>query len=121
MKKQNGGIPFNCIFPTSKPTSWADDHIEITSIFGIGRDKRYSILGGKLMSDEWGYPNIGVAICDCPSGGHDLVFLDYRECGKYGEPKVVHVDQENDYKITVLSNTFEEFICGLINERERID
>ena len=68
------------------------------------------------MIDEWEYPAIGVAICDCPSAGHDMIFLDYRECGPQGEPKVVHVDQENDYKITHLADTFEEFICGLENE-----
>lgn len=34
------------------------------------------------MIDEWEYPAIGVAICDCPSAGHDMVFLDYRDCGK---------------------------------------
>lgn len=68
------------------------------------------------MIEEWGYPNIGIAICDCPSAGHDMVFLDYRECGRQGEPKVVHIDQEHDYEITFLANNFEEFICGLVND-----
>lgn len=46
MKSQNGGIPKNCRFPTKEPTSWADDHIAISGIFGIGRDKEYSLCGG---------------------------------------------------------------------------
>ncbi len=68
------------------------------------------------MIDEWEYPAIGVAICDCPSAGHDMIFLDYRACGPQGEPAVVHVDQENDYKITHLADSFEEFVRGLEHE-----
>jgi len=117
MKQQNGGIPVNTCFPTTTPT-WGDNYAEISSIMGIGRDKSYSICGGlgsQFMIDEWGYPPIGVAICDCPSAGHDMIFLDYRECGPKGEPQVVHVDQERDYKITFLANTFEDFVRGLVN------
>lgn len=119
MKQHNGGIPVNTCFPTDEPTTWAEDHVAIAGIMGIGRDKDYSIcgsLGSQFMIDEWEYPAIGVAICDCPSAGHDMIFLDYRECGPQGEPKVVHVDQENDYKITHLADSFEEFICGLEDE-----
>ena len=73
-------------------------------------------LGSQFMIDEWEYPAIGVAICDCPSAGHDMIFLDYRACGPQGEPAVVHVDQENDYKITHLTDSFEEFVRGLEHE-----
>ena len=45
-----------------------------------------------------------------------MIFLDYRACGPQGEPAVVHVDQENDYKITHLADSFEEFIQGLEHE-----
>ena len=45
MKQHNGGIPFNTCFPTDKPTSWADDHVAITGIFGIGREKPNSLCG----------------------------------------------------------------------------
>lgn len=47
-----------------------------------------------------------------------MIFLDYRECGPQGEPKVVHIDQEYDYDITPLADSFEEFIRGLVNEEE---
>src|SRR5439155_26645610 len=39
MKTQNGGIPCNTCFPTKVPTSWAKDHVAITGIFGVGREK----------------------------------------------------------------------------------
>lgn len=121
MKQHNGGLPTKTAFPTSIPTSWADDHIAITGIMGIGRKKIYSIcgeLGSQFMVDEWGYPTIGVALCDCPSAGHDMVFLDYRECGTQAEPKVVHIDQEGDYEITPLADNFEDFIRGLVSEND---
>jgi hypothetical protein len=119
MKMHNGGIPFKTLFPTAEATSWADDHIAITGISGIGRDKTYSLcgeLGSQFMIDEWGYPDFGVYVCDCPSAGHEMVLLDYRKHGKNGEPEVVHVDQESDYKITFLAKDFETFIKGLVSE-----
>ncbi|MEQ2398161.1 immunity protein Imm33 domain-containing protein [Merdimmobilis hominis] len=119
MKQHNGGIPVNTCYPCDEPTSWAEDHVAITGILGIGREKSYSLcgnLGSQFMIDEWEYPAIGVAICDCPSAGHDMIFLDYRACGPQGEPAVVHVDQENDYRITHLADSFEEFIRGLEHE-----
>jgi hypothetical protein len=119
MKLHNGGIPVNTCFPTSEPTSWADDHIEISGFFCIGREKDYSLcgkMGSQFMIDIWEYPDIGVVICDCPSAGHDLVMLDYRKCGKNGEPEVVHIDQEYDYNVTFLAKDFETFVRGLVNE-----
>lgn len=118
MKLHNGGIPKNTCFPTATETSWAEDHIAITSIMGIGRTKTYSLcgdLGSQFRIDEWGYPEIGVYICNCPSAGHDMVMLDYSDCGKEGEPTVVHIDQENDYYKTFLAKDFESFIRGLVS------
>lgn len=121
MKHQNGGVPKNTCFLTEESTSWAEDHIAITGILGIGREKSYSLcgdLGSPFMIEEWGYPDIGVVICDCPSAGHDLVMLDYRACGRDGEPEVIHVDQEDDYEITFLADNFEAFVRGLVSEEE---
>ncbi len=124
MQVQNGGFSKKSAFPTSTPTSWADDHIAIEGFLSIGWDKTYSLcgkLGSRFMMEEWGYPDIGIAICDCPSAGHDMVFLDYRECGPQGEPKVVHIDQEDDYYITPLADSFEAFIRGLVDEEDYWD
>jgi hypothetical protein len=121
MRTHNGGIPVNTRFPTSEATSWADDHVAITGILGIGRTKANSLcgeFGSPFMIAEWGYPAIGVYVCDCPSAGHDMVLLDYSACGPQGEPTVAHVDQEADYAITYLAPDFETFIRGLVNEEE---
>jgi hypothetical protein len=42
-----------------------------------------------------------------------MLCLDYRSCGPEGEPQVVHIDQENDYEITFVAESFEAFIRGL--------
>lgn len=118
MKFQNGGLSRLTCFPKNKPTSWAEDHIAITGFYGIGRDKFYSLCGrasSTFMIEEWEYPAIGVYICDCPSAGHDLILLDYSKCGKSGEPEVIHVDQEYDYKITFLAKDFETFVRRLVS------
>ena len=70
------------------------------------------------MIEKWGYPWIGVPIADTPAGGHEQVMLDYRACGKRGEPQVVYVDQEDDYSITFVASDFETFIRGLVKESE---
>ncbi|MDE5733911.1 MAG: SMI1/KNR4 family protein, partial [Duncaniella sp.] len=117
IKQQNGGIPVNNIYsPVGNNCAKA-----ITGIFGIDRNKPCSVcgeVGSQFMIDEWGYPAIGVAICDCPSAGHDMVFLDYRECGPTGEPKVVHIDQESNFKTTLLAENFELFIRGLKKDKD---
>lgn len=116
MKSQNGGLANKSVFPTAEANSWADDHVAITGIMGIGRERTYSLCGergSQFMIDEWGYPAIGVYFADCPSAGHDMILFDYSNCGKDGEPEIVHVDQENDFKKTFLAKDFETFIRGL--------
>ena len=121
MRNQNGGIPNRCAFPTQQRTSWAEDHVAITGLFSLGREKMYSLCGehgSRFMIEEWGYPNIGIYFADCPSAGHDMIGLDYRQCGKDGEPQIIHVDQEYDYKITFLAPDFETFIKGLVDDSQ---
>lgn len=45
-----------------------------------------------------------------------MIMLDYSACGKTGEPTVVHVDQEDDYRVTFLAPDFESFIRGLVSD-----
>lgn len=116
--RNGGGVERSC-YPMKEATCWAEDHIAITGIYAIGRTARYSLfgnLGWTFMRDEWGYPSWGVGIADTPSGGHEMIMLDYRECGPQGEPGVVHVHQEGDYEVTPVAPDFATFIRGLVTE-----
>lgn len=117
IKQHNGGRLNRCICPTTHKTSWADDHAEITAIFGIDKN-RPSIFETKFYQDDWGYPDIGLAIGSTPTAGHTMVFLDYSKCGRDGEPSVVDIDQEGNYETTILADNFEEFINKLITRDE---
>lgn len=112
MKQHNGGLikktDFLVTISNSWKIVWVTKFIKINSICDENQ----------FMKDDWGYPDIGVAICDTPSAGHEMIFLDYRECGRQGEPKVVHIDQELDYEITLLADNFEDFIRGLVDSEE---
>jgi hypothetical protein len=88
-------------------------------LFNTGHNKDNSLsgdYGSRFWIEEWGYPDVGIYFADCPSAGHDMILLDYRKCGKNGEPEVAHVDQEHDYKITFLAKDFESFVKGLVHE-----
>ena len=47
-----------------------------------------------------------------------MIMLNYSACSKTGEPTVVHVEQEFDYKITFLAENFESFIKSQVNENQ---
>lgn len=126
LRVKNGGSPKRKCFPTGL-AGWADDHVEISGIRGIGgtwgidSEQR----GNRFMIQEWGYPDIGILFGQTPSAGHDGVMLDYSECGQNGEPRVIHVDTEVDEpRIRVLAPDLETFLLGLVDcgpFHERID
>lgn len=120
MKKHNGGIPILNCYPTKQKNSWAKDHVMIGRFFTLGVDEESidGALGDGHWKSEWGYPDIGVAICDTRTSGHQLIFLDYLKYGKEGEPRVSLVDERNKFSITVLANHFEEFVTSLCDESE---
>lgn len=112
MRMQNGGWVDKGKFPFSDDP---DDAFYLDSILGIGRQK-YCLLGkfgSKFWLEEWEYPPIGIAFGETPSAGHEMFFFDYRLCGQEGEPSVVLVNQESDYRIIPLADNFEEFINKL--------
>ena len=111
LNNHNGGVlNKNCFINND------GECVYVTGIYGIDRDKKKSIFGefgNEFWMSKWEYPPIGVVVADTISGGHDMIFLDYRECGPTGEPKVVRVDQEGDYSITLLADSFGDFIKQL--------
>ena len=118
LNNHNGGVlNKNCFINNN------GDCVYVTGIYGIDRDKKYSLLG-EMGNEFWiskvKYPPIGIVVADTISGGHDMIFLDYRECGPTGEPKVVRVDQECDYSITPLADNFGDFIKNLYFNIEEI-
>ncbi|MGW2597331.1 SMI1/KNR4 family protein [Streptomyces klenkii] len=115
LRRRNGGVPRHRCCPTSFPTSWADDHFEISGIRGIGGVwgiDSSSGRGSSYLIAEWGYPEIGVVICDTPSAGHDTVMLDYSECGPDGEPAVAYIDEDRIPRR--VAQSFGEFFARLI-------
>jgi hypothetical protein len=117
IKQQNGGMVNRCIFPCGYKTGWSDDHIEITDILGIDKNKP-SIFGTGYLQSEWGYPEGYLNIANTPVSGHLEVFLDYREAGPNTDPPVVSIDQEDNYKVTLLAESFGDFIRNLITKDE---
>ncbi len=113
---RNGGALARTAFLVDESFGRADDLVEVEALYAIGRTAPHSLLGTystRFWLEEWGYPDLGVVVVDTPSAGHELVMLDYRACGPRGEPAVVHVDQEADYRILPLAPDFVTFIRGL--------
>ena len=119
MKLHNGGVPRRRYFPAEEDLNGGGQEIEITGIFGIGRDKKKSLCGtsgSRSIIEKGDYPEIGVVICDTPSDT-GVVMLDYRESGNDGEPEIVYVDKASR-QIVTLAPSFDVFINGLVSGRE---
>lgn len=117
--ERNGGVPLRRCFKTNVATSWAPSHVEVSAIRGISGRWGVDSLGGlgsQEMIAEWGYPPVGIVICDTPSAGHDTIMLDYSRCGPGGEPSVVYVDE--DRTLVALAKDFSAFIENLVDCEE---
>ena len=124
MRIQNGGELKKNTFEGPFQRNWERPLFNVLGIYGVDSSKKYSLCGqygNKFWIEEWKYPNVGIAICETSTGGHDMIFLDYSDCGPEGEPCVVHIDQEGDYEITYLADNFKDFIDGLFAYEEDED
>ncbi|MFI2025846.1 SMI1/KNR4 family protein [Streptomyces olivaceoviridis] len=78
LRQRNGGRVAAGLraFPTSAPTSWADDHVPFEYLMGIGqRDRTLSLLDSAYLIEEWGLPTSLVLLS---SDGPCWIGLDYR-------------------------------------------
>ncbi|MFF9573204.1 SMI1/KNR4 family protein [Streptomyces sp. NPDC014685] len=117
LRAQNGGRVSDSrnAFPVSRPTSWSPDHVPFDSVMGIGRRQRMlSMLDSPYLVEEWGLPAAVVVIS---GDGHYWIGLDYRSCGRHGEPSVAWLDAEDNSELTLAPN-FHFFIKGLTSARE---
>lgn len=108
---RNGGrpaAPFTA-FPTSRRTSWAEDHVPFEEMFGIGPvGSEDGLLGNAYLCEEWEIPDGLVLIS---GDGHYWIALDYRKA-KGGEPAVCWYDTD-ERKSLGLAATFDAFVAGL--------
>jgi len=113
LKLQNGGYTKGFAFPMKQRTSWSEDHIPLSELFGIVIDSNLesaqNIMDTAYITTEWGLPEKQVLLS---GDGHYWVTLDYRESIN---PSVRWIDTECDEDILV-AESFDEFINGLVSE-----
>ncbi|WP_456265294.1 MULTISPECIES: SMI1/KNR4 family protein [unclassified Bacillus (in: firmicutes)] len=98
----NGGFTVRNAFPTEKPNSWADDHVQFDHLRGIAKGD--GIMTSPRLSDELELPQGLIFI----SGeGDTWIAMDYRETKEH--PPIHYFDLEMgvDFK---LADTFDDFI-----------
>lgn len=112
LRIQNGGYTRGFVFPTTIRTSWAEDHVPLNELFGIG-GKELSLVGGHnildtgYMTKEWGLPTKQVLLA---GDGHWWITLDYRMSNV---PSVSWIDVEVDEDM-LLARSFEDFLAGIL-------
>jgi hypothetical protein len=117
LRDQNGGLVASSrdAFPASRPTSWAPDHVPFDVVMGIGhREQTLSLLDSPYLVEEWGLPTDVVLVS---GGGHYWIGLDYRTCGRHGEPSVAWFDADDNSELA-LAPDFRSFIDGLTSVSE---
>lgn len=113
LRCQNGGYVTDdfAACPTTRATSWADDHVILNEIAGIGSTEVLSLLDSPYLNEEWGQPPELVLLS---GDGHWWIALDYRQCEPGGEPPVVFYENESEpHDELRLATSFREFVCLL--------
>lgn len=108
LKEQNGGTLRLDAYPTSEPNSWADDHVNVSGLYGISFDENESsILESHYLIQEWDMPENIVLLS---GDGHTWIALDYRNVAE--NPPVIFIDNEFEGIIELAPN-FESFLQNL--------
>ncbi|MFE9059569.1 SMI1/KNR4 family protein [Streptomyces sp. Alain-F2R5] len=109
LRVRNGGAVAELwnAFPTDVPTSWSENHVPLDDMMGIGRrDGQSSLLDTAYLVEEWGLPSPLVLLS---GDGHCWIALDYRVCGKGGEPSVTWFDVDGNTELPLAAD-FQTFI-----------
>lgn len=112
LRAQNGGQVTGTrnAFRTDRPTSWSAHHVPFGHVLGIGRRERtLSLLDSPYLIEEWGLPSPLVLLS---GDGHCWIALDYRACGRHGEPSVAWFDADSAVELA-LAPDFGSFVEGL--------
>ncbi|MBF9071533.1 SMI1/KNR4 family protein [Streptacidiphilus fuscans] len=97
-------------FRTDKPTSWSAGHVPFDQVAGVGRRERtVSLLDSPYLVKEWGLPSPVVLLA---GDGPCWIALDYRACGRHGEPSVTWFDADFSFELPLASD-FGSFVEGL--------
>ena len=111
LKIQNGGYTRGFVFPTSQRTSWAEDHVALDELNGIGPYEAlpkglHNIYNSTYMTAEWDLPQSQVLLA---GDGHWWISLDYRS---RSSPSVrwLAVDSGEDLE---LAPSFADFLADL--------
>ncbi|HCF51712.1 MAG TPA: SMI1/KNR4 family protein [Bacillus sp. (in: Bacteria)] len=108
LKEQNGGTLRLDVHPTSKPNSWADNHVNVSGLYGISFDENESsILESRYLIREWEMPENIILLS---GDGHTWIALDYRNVAE--NPPVIFIDNEFE-EIIELAPNFERFLQNL--------
>ena len=113
LKIQNGGYTKGFAYPMTTKTTWSDNHVPLTEMFGIvlGKesDSAHNIMQSDYMTKEWGLPDKQVLLT---GDGHWWITLDYRE----GDiPTVRWIDCVCSEDVHI-ANSFDDFYNGLISD-----
>ncbi len=118
LKIQNGGYTKGFAFPMTIKTTWADNHVPLTELFGINLEKEsdsaHNIMQSAYMTKEWGLPEKQILLT---GDGHWWITLDYRQSDI---PSIRWIDCECGEDLHV-ADSFNDFFNGLVNEDEFID
>ena len=118
LEYSNGAVLSKKFVRTPFATSWSETGFAIEGFLGIGyEDGIDGEFGSDYLIAEWGYPNIGLVVGQCPSAGHDVVMLDYSDVGADSrQPSIAYVDEDRIPRR--VASSFEEFIELLEEEPE---
>ncbi len=113
LRIQNGGYTKGFAFPMTQKTTWSENHVPLSDLFGIVLDKNIetaqNIMDTDYMTKEWGLPEKQVLLT---GDGHWWITLDYRE---NHIPSVKWIDVGSNQEVKI-ANDFDQFIDGLVSE-----